>query len=194
MLLLLITSLFFALTASAQETPSDSDPYVTTFEQSEGTDLVMVYIMSQDCGPCHDPEMKTAIDTAKRLLQSRAATEGKQFSAVGVVKNYDWEEGIAFLAESGYFDEVIAGRSWFNTGVVEHCWQDSECAPGMPMIRVFERDVTNAETPDGGSRYAFGPRRYLVTVKGGGDAEDYPDGIRGWVSAGAPLDAEWAFD
>ena len=173
---------------AAQDAPSDTSRYVSTFEQGEGTDLVMVYIMSQDCGPCHTPGMKAAVDRAKVLLQARAAAEGKRFSAVGVVKNYDWEEGIAFLSESGYFDEVIAGRSWFNTGVVEHCHTQDDCSPSMPMVRVFERDVTNEDLPDGRFRRVFGPRRYLATVVGGGDPEEFPDGILGWVAAGAPVD------
>lgn len=178
----------------AQDALPDTARYVSTFEQGEGTDLVMVYIMSQDCGPCHTPGMKAGIERAKVLLQARAEAEGKRFSAVGVVKNYDWEEGIAFLSESGYFDEVIAGRSWFNTGVVEHCHAQADCSPSMPMIRVFEREVTNEDLPDGRFRRVFGPRNYLLTITRGGEAGEYQGNILSWVEAGTPTNPEWASD
>ena len=176
----------------AQDVLPDTARYVSTFEQGEGTDLVMVYIMSQDCGPCHTPGMKAGVERAKILLQARAEAEGKRFSAIGVVKNYDWEEGIAFLSESGYFDEVIAGRSWFNTGVVEHCHNQADCSPSMPMIRVFEREVTNEDLPDG---------RFRRVVRSAGVSPDrdwrwrckwHPGNILSWVAAGAPTDSDWA--
>ena len=176
---------------SAQSPPEDSTEYVSTFEQGEGTDVVMVFVTSQDCYWSGTPAVQDAVRRAKTLLQARAEAEGKRFSAVGVVKNYDWEEGIAFLSQFGYFDEVIAGRSWFNTGVVEHCHTQANCDPSTPMVRVFEREVTNEDLPDGRFRRVFGPRSYLVTVTNGRPAEESPGGIAAWVAAGAPLDKAW---
>lgn len=171
----LLCAIALCILAAPASGQSVAGPYASTFEQEAGIHLVLVYVGSQDCGPCHDPELKAAVERAKVLLQERAAAEGKQFSTIGVVKNYDWEEGLDFLRETGYFDEVVAGRSWFNTAVAEHCWERAACTPAMPMIIIYEQAVEAGERG-----YTFGARRYLATVKGA-------DGIPSWVEGGATL-------
>ncbi|WP_412063126.1 hypothetical protein [Rubrivirga sp. IMCC45206] len=192
---LCLLALLVAAPALSQENGSATEPYISTFEQGPGTDLVMVLFTNQDCGWSRTPAVQRSVHEAKALLQARAEAEGKRFSAVAVIKNYDWEEGIEFLSAFGHFDEVLAGRSWFNTGIVEHCFNQAGCEPATPMILVFERDVTTIDHPSGPEGrilYVFGPREYLVTVSDGRPVEESSTGIAAWVAAGVPLEEDWA--
>ncbi len=174
--LVLVFSLALSLPAVAQG-------YVPAYERdvdiSEGPEVVLVYFGASTCGPCHDDRFKAALEEAKVLLFERAEADGKSFAAVGVAVDHSVEDGLAFLAASGRFDEVVVGRNWFNSAVLAHIWRPDDAGSqraGLPGIMVFEREMSMGE-----SGIAASAPAYLAEVVG---AEDIP----AWVEAGAPLE------
>ena len=168
--------LVLALPAVAQE-------YIPAYERgvdiSEGPEMVLVYFGASTCVPCHDDDFKAALEDAKLALFERAEAEGKSFAAVGVAVDHSVEDGLAFLTESGRFDEVVVGRNWFNSAVLMHVWRPEGLesrVPGLPGVMVFEREMEMGE----GGISASAPT-YLVELVG---AEDIP----AWVAQGAPLE------
>ncbi|MEM1115052.1 MAG: hypothetical protein AAF845_17320 [Bacteroidota bacterium] len=176
--LILALLVAFALPAATQE-------YVLAYERdvniSEGPETVLVYFGASNCRPCYDDAFKATLEAAKVALFERTEAEGASFAVVGVAVDHSIEEGLAFLSQSGRFDEVVIGRNWFNSAVLAHVWRPEgieDRVPGLPGIMVFERDMTMGETG-----IAAGEPTYLVELVG---AEDIP----AWVEAGAPLDGE----
>ncbi len=166
-----------AVPAAAQEyTPPYDDPDYYGVES--GTELVMVYVGATSCGPCHSPELKSALEAAKVALAERAEREGKTFVAAGVALDYVVEEGVEFLASSGRFDEIVVGRNWLNSASLAHLWRSEgveDRVVGLPSVLVYEQEVSFGEAVE-----ASDPR-YLVELKGA-------DAIPAWAEAGAPLE------
>ena len=170
--------LALVLPATAQEyLPAyERDP---NFNIDSGPELVLVYFGGSTCAPCHSEEFKAALDRAKVLLAERAEQEGKAFAAVGVAVDHSVEDGLAFLAESGRFDELAVGRNWFNSASLAHLWRPEgldERAVGLPGVVVFEREMSFE-----GSHITASKPRYLVELVGG-------VAIPEWVEAGVPLE------
>lgn len=162
--------------AAQQYTPAYDDP--DYYGLQSGTELVMVYVGSTSCGPCHSPEVKSALEAAKVALAERARREGKTFVAVGVATDYIVEEGIEFLASSGRFDEIVVGRNWLNSASLAHLWRSEgveDRVVAIPGVVVFEQEVSLGEIVE-----ASEPR-YLVELAGA-------DAIPAWAEAGAPLE------
>lgn len=175
-LLSCVLGLMLSIPAAAQE-------YVPAYERghdiTEGPEVVLVYFGASNCAPCHDDAFKAALEEAKVALLGRAEAEGKSFAVIGVAIDHSIEDGLAFLAASGRFDEVVAGRNWFNSAALAHIWRPDGLesrVPGMPGIMVFERKMTMGE-----AGIAAGVPTYLVELVG---AEAIPT----WVAAGAPLE------
>ncbi|MGB3543640.1 hypothetical protein [Rubrivirga sp.] len=174
---LFLAALLVPLTATAQE-------YRPAYERDEQQqyedipELVLVYFGQSTCIPCQDPAFKSDLERAKVLLTERAALEGKSFSVVGAALDWSIEDGMAFLATSGAFDEIAVGRNWGNTTARLHLWRPDgleERMIAIPSVMVFER----ARTP--GSPTALGEPTYRFEVAGAAAMAD-------WVAAGAPLD------
>lgn len=176
LLLALVIGLTYALPTAAQ-------PYVPGYERgigiATGAEVVLVYFGASTYGPCRSAEFKAALDRAKVLLAERAEREGKAFVAVGVALDDSVEEGLAFLAEAGRFDELVIGHSWLNSAALTHIWHPeglSERSPALPGVTVFAQDVVLGE-----AGIAAGDPTYLVELL---DART----IMEWVDAGAPLE------
>ena len=177
LLLALALILPLALPVTAQEyVPAyDRDP---NFNIGNGPELVLVYFGGSTCGPCQSGDFKAALERAKVLLSERAAAEGKAFAAVGVAVDFSVEDGLAFLAESGRFDELAVGRNWFNSASLSHLWRPEGLegrTVGLPSVVVFERDMTMGEAVTASEPL------YLVELLG---AAAIPE----WVDSGAPLE------
>jgi hypothetical protein len=157
------------LTVSAQDSS-----YVPSHELPEGQELVFVYLGSYDCGPCHKPELKRAINEAKLLLDQKAEEAGKSFSAAGVDMGWSVEKGIDFLRETGRFDEIMVGRSWTGSAGTRYIWREEVTSPSKPSIVVYERRVTPED------RISISEPTYLVSKSGASNIVE-------WVEDGAPL-------
>ena len=146
-------------------------------DPASGTELVMVYLGSSTCAPCRDARFKQTVERAKNLLAGRAEREGARFATMGVALDHNVDDGLAFLQDSGRWDEVAAGRNWLNAAALAHVWRPDGLegrTVALPTVVVFERDV------EVGDAVAASAPRYLGEWVG---AFAIPD----WVEAGAPL-------
>jgi len=167
-----LTAVFLCITTvlGAQDSA-----YTPSFEMPEGPQLVAIYVGSSTCGPCQSPELKAAIEQAKRGLRKQATTARLSFAAIGVALDWSVEEGYNFLRKSGEFDEIVTGSNWINLGALRYIWADSTATPGLPQLVVLRRTI---ET--GAARIAINNERILLRLLG--DSE-----IEAWVRRGLPL-------
>ena len=151
------------------------EEYEPARAHAEGRELLLVAIVSATCVWSNLPEVSTAIRTAKGLVAQQADERGVGFAAIGVAKNVSAMEGIRHLAQHGRFDEVMAGRGWYNTGVIQFIYGDIAGLAGTPQLVVLEQEVALR----GGKRTVMN-RRELDRVVGA-------DQIVEWVAAGAQV-------
>ena len=170
--LLAVLTLFILGTSyiSAQQ-----QTYRPKYKNPNGVELIAVYIGAEYCGPCHDPQLKSAIMQMKTILAERSAKEGWTFSVTGVATDWEVETGIAYLKGVGPFDEIIAGKNMFNHGATEYLWKDSAVPPVEPQVVLIEREVQYA-----GGRVVIKNNRVIDRYIGTID-------IISWVSKGVPL-------
>lgn len=164
---------FFLTTSTIQA--QDSTRYESgNYKLHNGTttELTLVYIGADSCSPCHLPSLKSAIEKLKVILNNRAETQNKEFSAVGIANDFSVKKGWEFLNSTGYFDEVIIGKNWLNSGSIEFIWNHDQPEPSMPQIIVFEREVNVGEF------IQVGQKKYLARYAGSAEIEE-------WVNSGA---------
>jgi len=152
--------------------------YEPSYEVPNGPAVVFVYLGSYDCGPCHDPALKEAVEKAKLLLAERAKAEGKAFMAIGTSLGWDVEKGLGFLRDTGHFDELIVGRNWLNSAALTYLWGDKAAQPALPGIVVYEQTLGWRED---GRGIEAGERIYMLDLAG-------QQALIAWVEAGAPLE------
>lgn len=141
---LTISSLFLFIFISQNILAQDSLKYGPDFYENksgEYTELVMVYIGANNCGPCHAKPIKDKVEEYKIDLYKTAEEQGKSFSVIGVANDYSIEEGWNFINASGYFDEVIIGKNWKNNGSIQFLWSVKDILPSMPKVIVYERKI-----------------------------------------------------
>ncbi|WP_419948406.1 hypothetical protein [Candidatus Palauibacter sp.] len=141
----------------------------------EGEELVLIAVVSSRCSWSNLPEVKRAIRDAKLLLSRRAEEEGMGFAAVGVARDISAEAGIEHLREHGLFDEVRAGRGWYNSGVMEFIYGDIAGPALTPQLIIVKQRISY----EASERRVDG-RQVLARKLGS-------DGIVNWTEAGAPL-------
>ena len=153
----------------------EEDEYQPARVLAEGRELLLVAIVSATCVWSNVPEVRMAIRKAKRLVARQADERGVRFAAVGVAKNISATEGIEHLAQHGRFDEVFAGRGWYNTGVIQFIYGDIAGLAATPQLVVVEQEVALRA----GQRIVM-DRRELNRIVGA-------DEIVEWVASGAQV-------
>ena len=177
MILQLVATILFALPCAAA-----AQAYVPVQDREQGvtsgSEVEMVYIGASDCFACVQPTYKAALEQAKVLLADRAEAEGKTFVAIDVSTDYDLDAGYDFLKASGGFDELVIGRNWFNSAVLEHLIRTEGAEDrvlGLPTIVLYEQEAMMGDT------IQATPPRYLRYIAGGAELPE-------WVEAGVPLE------
>jgi len=144
----------------------------------EVEELVMVFVGASRCGFCTSPEMAPLVRRAAASLRERAANEGATLVSVGVAVDWVPGEGWRFLERILNFDEVVIGRQWLNSEVVELVWGLRPADPVTPQIIVYRQKTV---PPSKFVRASISRGRPIKRVAGLG-------GIRGWVDTGCPLE------
>ena len=129
-----------ALVTTTLRRPQSADVVIDT-EIESGRHLTFV-LMAQWVAPgaLPDPAYVTQVRAARDTLRALATREGVYYSTVGVATEWDVAEGLRVLNAYGPFDEVSAGRSWFNTGRFRYS------GGTVPAVLVFLEDVTVGQT------------------------------------------------
>ena len=144
----------------------------------DGLELIAVYIGAEFCGPCHDPQLKRALQRMNSILADRTAKVGQSFSVTGVSTDWEVEKGIKYLRGIGPFDEMIVGKSLFNQAASEYIWKDSSVSTIVPQLVLIEREV----------RYKDG--RAIISNQRVVDRHLGSIEIISWVNKGAQLPVE----
>ncbi|MBW3570917.1 MAG: hypothetical protein KY467_07415 [Gemmatimonadetes bacterium] len=139
-----------------------------------------MYIGSSGCAPSNREDLPGALEQLKRLLRQRAEAGARGFSAVGIARDWDTQDGLAHLRKFGAFDEVMAGRNWMNAGVRRYVWEEIPGEAATPQVLLVERVVGDVSAS--GIQYGVHGER-LVARKVGADE------ILKWTEQGAPLPA-----
>jgi hypothetical protein len=74
------------------------------------------------------------------MLLTAAEAESLRFSTAGVAVNWNAAVGVRMLEEFGPFDEVLAGKNWFNSGV-ELYLRDVRTVPQIILLRKSYSEV-----------------------------------------------------
>lgn len=144
-----------------------------------GREVVMVFIGSPECSFSTHPETAQLVREAAVSLRERATLDDAALVSVGVSANWVPGEGWRFLEGILNFDEVVIGRNWLNSRVVELGWSHPSAVMGTPQIIVYRQDVV---PPTDLGRASTAREEPTVRVTG-------VEAIRRWVEAGSPL--EW---
>jgi hypothetical protein len=138
----------------------------------------MVFLVSSTCGASRRVGFEEAIRTAKQSLADRFSGGGRQFVSTGVFVDWQLEKGIDFIDGVGYFDEVIVGGSWLNSGAIRYIWRDYPGASALPQVIVVKRGVTVSR-----NTIAVGEEELLLRLVGA-------EAIMRWVELGMPIEVE----
>jgi len=160
---------------------SKGEEYQPDYRIDEGKELVLVAIVSSSCAWSNLPGTIEAIRRAKVLVQEQAHESDLGFVTMGVARDMVASAGIEHLEEMGRFDEVLAGRGWLNSGVLQFIYNDE--LPGWaatPQVVVIEQTVTLVA----GAR-RIRDRREVLRKLGSEEIEE-------WVSGGALVPASAA--
>ncbi|WP_428277571.1 hypothetical protein [Candidatus Palauibacter sp.] len=156
---------------------TSSEEYRPLARLQEGKEVLLVAIVSSNCFWSNLPETIEGIRAAKILVQRQALDEGLEFVTMGVARDMVASAGIEHLEEHGLFDEVLAGRGWLNSGVLQFIYNDE--VPGWaatPQVVIIEQTVAL----DAGARRIEG-RREVLRKLGAKEIEE-------WVAEGAVVD------
>jgi hypothetical protein len=138
---------------------------------------VAVVIGSSQCGFSTWPVYMALVNPMLRSLQSQARAHGLQFAAIGVGVDEPADSGIAYLRRLAAFDEVVAGRGWYSTGLQHYVWPDTSVVPITPMLVLYTRQFT-----DGASGPRVNVRQPLRVLRGAND-------IAAFARSGATIDS-----
>lgn len=105
------------------------------------SELNLVYIGASWCAPCRRDSLKQTLEELKLVLYDRAKEENMNYSVIGVSNDQSIQEGLELLNSTGYFDEVIIGKKWINSGSIDFIWDQKEVKPAVPQIIVFNRSL-----------------------------------------------------
>jgi hypothetical protein len=79
-------------------------------------------------------------------MRAEARRRGVFFTTIGISDDWDVEKGLRTLQSFGWFDEVVVGRNWLNTGIVKYI-NDFGATPGVPQVVVTEQIIAIDSLP-----------------------------------------------
>jgi len=100
----------------------------------KGKFLRFVYIGSSDCGYSNNPETHEMIIRIKKYFKNLTRKRDINYITTGIARDLFPDVGIQFLKNTGPYDEVTAGASWFNLGITHYIWDDIQGRPATPQI------------------------------------------------------------
>jgi len=108
-------------------------------------EIIAVFIGGSFCGATSMPGLREAVETLNRELASRAVAQGKTFVSVGVALDWSIQEGSSFLRDFGSFNEIVVGRNWLNSAVIQYIWRGIPGNASLPQMVLLERHVNVRE-------------------------------------------------
>lgn len=137
---IILVLLILTKPASAQDS-LQYGPDLQTYNYDRNQELNLVYIGASWCQPCLEESLKQTLEELKIALYKVAESHNMNYSVIGVANDESLNDGWNFLQSSGYFDEIIIGKNWLNTGSIEFILKHEDILPGVPQIVVFKREI-----------------------------------------------------
>lgn len=140
----------------------------------QGAEIAFVFIGAPTCVYSNASDLPPLIEEAKYLLREQSTRRGVGFATIGVSPSRSARAGLAFLGKFGAFDELSAGRAWYNDALLKYVYQEFVGPPVTPQILLVERMLGPEVQP--------GIHREHVLLRQVG-----LQAIRDWVRRGAPV-------
>jgi len=144
-------------------------------EPQFGDEIQIVVMVSRECRACQVLGEQPIIDSLVQAVRGQAQAADLKTKLTGVAVDESWELGVDFLTSIGDFDEILAGRSWLNTGVVLFGHRDMPGVIGVPQVVVIRRNVSQV-----GERTVIDPDQLLARKVG-------LDELWEWQERGFPI-------
>ena len=143
-----------------------------------GPQLVLVYIGSARCTWCKHPALPGYVAAIRDSLSARATERKLHFTTLGIAVDVLKSEGIAHLLHVNAFDQIAAGGSWLNEGMVNYVWSRYGAPSATPQVMVLTRSLIR----DGGEFVTFRIADEKLIARKVGLRE-----MESWVREGVPL-------
>jgi hypothetical protein len=131
----------FWLTAFPESPVSPQPSFEFPSRPRAGTEFLVVFIASSDCGASTYPGLQEAMGSIRADLLRTAEASGKLFVSIGVALDRDPWRGLEFLRSFGPFDELLSGGSWLNSGALAFLVRDLPGRRAIPQLVLVERHV-----------------------------------------------------
>jgi thiol-disulfide isomerase/thioredoxin len=165
-----------AMVLGAGSLGAQDTTYVPATEMPNGKQIVVAYMGASWCGPCRAPRMKAAVLKMKPLVAAQARQLNASFAAMVVALDRNLNDGLAFIASLGPFDEYIIGEDMAGSAAQRFVWTDATPeSASVPEVFVIERTVTVVPR----KAIKFSADSVLKIIAG--------DSIPIWVANGAPI-------
>jgi hypothetical protein len=158
-------------------TPLAAQQYHPPMTGIDGDEIIAVFITSSGCVASRQPELPGSLESIKLALAERGRAQAFRFSIIGVALDWDPMTGVEHLGAFGRFDELVAGRNWWNSGAAAYIWRDVPGSAVTPQLVVVRR---TSQLQPGGIRIS----REEPFLRLLGTRE-----IMEWADAGSPLPA-----
>jgi len=116
--------------------------------QNDKPTIQLVYISSSHCVYCND-DFHREVKKLRLNLKKWALNYDYQLISTGISVDANSEKGISFLRESGPYNEVVSGWTWYNSGVYHHVWNNKETEGFVPQIKLLKLKFHIAGSPFG---------------------------------------------
>jgi len=119
------------------ESPSSLKAYRSDIENLRGGDYVrFIYIGSSGCSFSNHETMHQMVHVIKNKFREISNGNGFKTITTGIAQDLIADYGIDFLKETGPYDEIYSGASWYNIGINKYIWETFEGPAATPQIIV----------------------------------------------------------
>lgn len=122
-----------------------ANEYSPSYNGETGDEVAFIFIGSSKCQYANDERVNRIVRRAKLHLSRLINEKGLGFSATGIAKDWIVRDGIEYLGKFGSFDEILAGRSWLNEGVLKYVYEEIPGYAATPQIIVTKRKVLGVD-------------------------------------------------
>jgi hypothetical protein len=128
---------------------NSDDVFVSNIEDlSGGTYIQLIYVGSSSC-PFSNNLLHEEIKKLRNNLIDWTNYNDYNFMSTGISVDLNSTQGFYFLQDSGPYDEIISGASWYNNGVSQYVWKKN--SEGFtPQIIILKTDFKVVTSSLGG--------------------------------------------
>lgn len=112
----------------------------STFSTIQGQyEIVLIYIGCSSCSASNVPGLPESVIEIKSELFKMTQDYGYDFHTIGISKDHIIKEEIIHLTKFGYFQEILIGNDWSNSGILKYVYNDIPGPASIPQIIITKR-------------------------------------------------------